>query len=132
MNREPVHITDTELAVLKVLWDAGPITARAVTEVLYPACTESDIGTVHSMLQRLERKQLVGRERKKRPHLFTALISRDEVAGQELDAMADRLTDGSLVPFLTHLVDTDRLSDDDIAEIRRLLRERSTRKGRKE
>jgi predicted transcriptional regulator len=132
VSREPVHITDTELAVLKVLWDSGSASAREVTEVLYPTCTESDIGTVHSMLQRLERKQLVDRERSRRPHLFTARISREEVAGQELSAMAERLTDGSLVPFLTHLVDTDRLSDDDVAEIERLLRRRHSHNRRKD
>jgi BlaI family transcriptional regulator, penicillinase repressor len=132
VNREPVHITDTELAVLKVLWDDGPVTAREVTAVLYPACSESDIGTVHSMLQRLERKQLVSRDRSRRPHQFSPLISREEVAGQELEAIAERLTDGSLVPFLTHLVDTDRLSEDDLSAVRRLLRQRSTRKGQRE
>ena len=132
MSREPVHITDTELAVLKVLWDSGSASARDVTEVLYPTCTDSDVGTVHSMLQRLERKRLIDRERSRRPHLFTALISRDEVAGQELSAMAQRLTDGSLVPFLTHLVDADRLSDDDVAEIERLLKRRSSQKRRKD
>ena len=132
MNRDPVRITDTELAVLKVLWDNGPVAAREVTEVLYPACTESDIGTVHSMLQRLERKQLVSRDRSRRPHQFTPLVSREEVAGQELDAIAERLTDGSLIPFLTHLVDTDRLSEDDLAQVRRLLRERTARRGPKE
>lgn len=132
MNREPVRITDTELAVLKVLWENGPVAAREVTAVLYPACTDSDIGTVHSMLQRLERKQLVSRDRSRRPHQFTPLVSREDVAGQELDAIAERLTGGSLIPFLTHLVDTDRLSEDDLAAVRRLLRQRSTRKGRKE
>ena len=118
MNREPVRITDTELAVLKVLWDDSPVAARDVTAVLYPACTESDIGTVHSMLQRLERKQLVSRDRARRPHQFSPLVSREEGAGQELDAIAERLTDGSLIPFLTHLVDTDRLSEDDLAAVR--------------
>ena len=132
MSREPVHITDTELAVLKVLWDAGSSSAREVTEVLYPTCTDSDVGTVHSMLQRLERKRLIDRERSRRPHLFSALVSRDEVAGQELSAMAQRLTDGSLVPFLTHLVDADRLSDDDVAEIERLLKRRHSQKRRKD
>ena len=114
-------IPDAELAVLKLLWERGPLAARAITVEVYPACTESDIGTVHSMLQRLEAKGMVRRDRARRPHVFAATVSREEVAGRQLEAIAQRLTDGSFVPFLTHLVEGRRLSDAELDEIRQLL-----------
>ena len=131
MKRKPQTITDAELAVLKTLWEQGPLTARVITETLYPQCTESDVGTVHSFLQRLERKKFVKRDRGCYPHLFTARVSRTDVAGQQLEAMADKLSDGSLAPFLMHMVQSKRLSDCDLTEIRRLLAKRSPRKGGK-
>ena len=51
---------------------AADLTARQIAEVLYPECTSSDIGTVHSMLKRLEQKKLVRRSRRTHPHRFSA------------------------------------------------------------
>jgi predicted transcriptional regulator len=117
------------MAVLKLLWDRGPSTARAVTQVLYPKCRESDLGTVHSMLQRLEAKKLVARDRSSHAHVFTAAASRTEVAGKQLEAMADKLADGSMAPFLIHLVEAGRLTEEEVESIRNLLEDHSTKKG---
>ena len=121
MSRNRQAITDTELAVLKALWDSGPLTVRAIAEMLYANCSESELGTVHSMLQRLERKNLVLRDRSAHAHVFVSAVNRSEVAGQALEAMSKKLADGSMAPFLTHLVQADRLKLEEIDEIRRML-----------
>ena len=121
--KKPQSITDTELAVLKLLWEQGPLAARAITEVIYPQCSASDVGTVHSMLQRLEAKKLVQRNRGSHPHIFSATVSRTDVAGQQLEQMAEKLADGSMVPFLAHLVQAGRLTQDELDELRALLDE---------
>ena len=118
------NITDAELAVLKVIWDEGTLTAKAITETLYPQCSESDFGTVHSFLQRLERKGLVMRNRSSFVHTFRAAVSRDEVAGKELEALAERLGDGSMAPLLMHLVQGKGLGKKEADEIRKLLKKR--------
>ena len=124
MAKKRRNITDAELAVLKVLWDEGTLTAKAITETLYPQCSESDFSTVHSFLQRLERKGLVKRDRSSFVHMFRAAVSWDEVAGKELEALADRLADGSMAPFLMHLVHGKRLGKKEANEIRKLLKKR--------
>ncbi|MHC4402846.1 MAG: BlaI/MecI/CopY family transcriptional regulator, partial [Planctomycetota bacterium] len=129
VRKQTQVVTDTEMAVLKLLWDRGPSTARAVTQVLYPKCRESDLGTVHSMLQRLEAKKLVARDRSSHAHVFTAAASRTEVAGKQLEAMADKLADGSMAPFLIHLVEAGRLTEEEVESIRNLLEDHSTKKG---
>ncbi len=121
MSRNRQFITDTELAVLKALWDSGPLTAKAIAEMLYGNCSESELGTVHSMLQRLERKKFILRDRSSHAHVFSSVVSRSEVAGQELQLMAKKLADGSMAPFLTHLVQADRLTEEEINEIRHML-----------
>ncbi|MBC8290182.1 MAG: BlaI/MecI/CopY family transcriptional regulator, partial [Planctomycetes bacterium] len=104
--------------------------AKDITARLYPSCTESDRGTVHSMLQRLEKKCCVTRDRSSRPHLFSTTVSQSDVAGSQLQDLASRITGGSLSAFLTHLVQADSLSDVELKEIRRLI-DRRIRKAKK-
>jgi predicted transcriptional regulator len=121
MSTNSQHVTDAELSVLKALWDGGPATARALAEAIYPRCSESEIGAVHSLLKRLERKRLVQRDRREHVHRFSAAVSREAVAGRELEAMARKLSEGSLAPLLTHLVENKRLTPAELDELRQLL-----------
>lgn len=129
--KKPQQITDTEMAVLKLLWDRGPLPVKLITEALYPKCTTSDVGTVHSMIQRLEAKKLVKRDRSGHPQIICATVDRSEVAGRQLEEMADKLADGSMVPFLTHLVQSQRLNQDELEELRSLLEHNSSKKKKK-
>src|SRR5688572_5716948 len=113
--------TDAELAILKVLWDGGPLTARAIREQLYPGGTPSDRATVQKLLLRLERKKLVARDRRSFAHLFRAAVTREELAGAQLEALASKLTDGSMVPFILHAVSSTQLKPEERSDIRRLL-----------
>jgi BlaI family transcriptional regulator, penicillinase repressor len=113
--------TDAELAILKLLWESEPLSARDMREQLYPQGTPSDHATVQKLLQRLEQKKLVTRDRKSFAHLFRATVTREELAGEQLEALASKLTDGSLVPFILHAVGAKALSVEERSEIRRLL-----------
>lgn len=115
------HATDAELAILKLLWEREPLTAREIREQLYPEGSPSDQATVQKLVQRLEQKKLVARDRRSFAHSFRATITREELAGNQLEALAEKLTDGSLVPFLLHAVSGKKLSADERNEIRRLL-----------
>jgi predicted transcriptional regulator len=117
------YATGAELAVLKVLWSRGALSARAVAEELYPGASASDIATVQKLISRLEHKGLVTRERKAPAHLFRVTVSQEEFAGEQLEAMAEKLSDGSLAPFVMHLVNSRGLSKREREEIRRLLRD---------
>lgn len=129
--KKPQPITDTEMAVLKLLWDRGPLPVKSITEALYPKCTTSDVGTVHSMIQRLEAKKLVKRDRNTHPQIVSATVNRTQVAGRQLEKMADKLADGSMVPFLTHLMQSNRLNQDELEELRTLLDQHSSKKKKK-
>jgi predicted transcriptional regulator len=113
--------TDAELAILKLLWETEPLSAREIRERLYPAGTPSDHATIQKLLQRLEQKKLIRRDRTSFAHLFGAKVTREELAGEQLEALASKLTDGSLVPFILHAVSSKPLTADERNEIRRLL-----------
>jgi predicted transcriptional regulator len=123
MSAAPAHVTDAELRVLKVLWDREPLSARDITKSLYPRNTNSEIGTVQTLVARLEAKGFVRRDRSEHVHRFSPAVSSADFAGRQLEAMVDKLTDGSLAPLLAHLVQSRALSDEERAELRRLLDE---------
>lgn len=115
------HATDAELAILKLLWEREPLTAREIRVQLYPEGSPSDQATIQKLIQRLEQKKLVARDRRSFAHSFRATITREELAGNQLEALAEKLTEGSLVPFLMHAVSAKKLTADERSEIRRLL-----------
>ena len=121
VTRKPQAVTDAELAVLKILWQRGPLTAKAITTALYPDGAASEFASVHSFLQRLEGKRLVHRDRSSFVHSFSATVSPADVAGQELDALAARLGERAIAPLIMQLVEQKRLSKKEAAEIRKLL-----------
>jgi predicted transcriptional regulator len=121
MSTKSRHATDAELAVLKLLWDEAPRSARGIAEVLYPGGAASDIATVQKLLSRLEDKALIVRERKPPAHEFRPALTQDEFAGEQLEAMADKLSDGSLTPFILHLVNARKLTERERQQIRKLI-----------
>ena len=116
-------ITDAELEVLKVLWLHQPLTSRELTEQLYNEVNRSSMGTVQKLIARVEEKNMVNRDRSSSVHRFSAAVTREEVAGMQLEEFAGKLTGGSLSPFVIHLVQAKRLSKKEKEQIRRLLEE---------
>src|SRR5438445_6703910 len=110
MARTPQDVTETELAILQVLWDQGPATIRQLTDELYPKGGTAHYATVQKLLERLEAKECVRRERRATAHVFAAEVGRNELIGRRLEEVAAKLCGGSLTPLLTHLVRTKKLS----------------------
>jgi predicted transcriptional regulator len=115
-------VTDAELAVLRALWEHGPATIRRLTDAVYPDGTSAHYATVQKLLERLEAKGHVAKDRRPWPHLYTALVDREELIGRQLRAVAEQLCGGSLTPLLTHLLDVERLSRKERQELRAFLR----------
>jgi len=116
-------IPEAELQVLKLLWVNEPLTAREISAEIYNEETSSSVGTVQKLLQRLEAKKCVRRDRSEHAHRFSPTLTQTEIAASQLDLLAERVSDGSLAPFVTGLVRGRRLSKREKAEIRRLLDE---------
>ncbi len=114
-------VSDAELAVLQLLWDAERLTVRQITEQLYPRQSDSDLATVQKLIHRLEQKQLVCRDRTHFVHFIFPQISRNQFASRRLAETAEKLTRGSLQPLIAYLVEAERLSPDELDEIRKLI-----------
>ena len=116
-------IAKAELAILDLLWEHGHLTAREIREQLYPNTQKPQHGTVQRLLQRLEKKGYLSRDRSHSIHFFAATLTRQDYAGLELESLADTLTAGSFTPLITHLVENKRISTDEIDKLRALLDE---------
>jgi predicted transcriptional regulator len=121
MGRTPQDVTEAELAVMQALWERGPATIRQLTDILYPQGGVAQYATVQKLLERLEGKGYVSRDRTAAVHVFAAAVGRDELIGRRLRAVAAQLCDGSLTSLLTHLVQTTRLSPRERQELRGLI-----------
>jgi len=115
------QLANAELAVMNLLWQTDQLTARKIREKLYPDATKAQHGTVQRLLQRLEDKGYVKRDRSLSVHLFSAAISRRAYAGGQLELLASKLTAGSFAPLITHLVEEKKISRDEIDRIRGIL-----------
>ena len=121
MARTPQDVTDAELAVLQALWDGGPATIRRLTDVLYPGGGPAQYGTVQKLLERLEGKGCVSRDRAPWPHVFTPAIDRSTLIGWRLRTMAEKLCGGSMAPLLLHLLRAEQFSPEERRELRSFL-----------
>jgi len=133
MGRTPREITDTELSLLNELWQRPSATVQELTEILYGNTPPALLATVRKLLDRLEAKGCVSRDRTKWPHHYTAIVKREELASNRLQAAADEFFDGDLAPLLTHLVRSQKLSAKDRENLRKLfdeMDEKGTGKGK--
>ena len=118
----PERISDAEHAVMEALWEKSPLTAAEVCERV---CDERgwSMPTVKTLLSRLVVKGAVATEPEGRRFLYRPLLERTTYVGGESRRLVDRLFGGRAAPLIAHLAETEVLSDEDIAEIERLLQE---------
>ena len=118
-------ITDAELGIMKLLWERRTMTAREIRERLYPSGTlsgtPSEHATVQKLLQRLEAKNLIERDRNGFAHLFRANVTQAEIVGEQLQALVQTMADGSMVPVISHLLKQQRLTPEERKQLRKIL-----------
>lgn len=119
--RRPV--SDAELEILKVLWELGEGTVRDVLAAAAAQQREWAYTTAQTLLNRLQEKGFVASEKRGRAFVFRPLLSRDELLGEGLDQLAERVCDGAALPLLLHLVQRGQFSADELDHFRRLLDE---------
>ena len=112
--------SNSELEVLNVLWSAGPATVRDVYERLE---RREEIGytTVLRVMQRMLKKGLVSRHSAGRKHVYAAGHRRQNLIGRVTRNFVDRVFLGSSSDLVLKALEHERLTAEEIDEIRRLL-----------
>jgi BlaI family penicillinase repressor len=84
------------------------------------------------VLQRLEDKGYVNRDRSLTVHLFSAKIDSCRYTRSQLESLAAKLTGGSLAPLITSLVQDKKLSPKELSRFRAVLDERQAKEDLKD
>ena len=109
--------TDSELAILRVLWSRGPSTVREVQENLDGA----GYTTALKLLQIMQEKGLVTRDESQRAHRYSAAVSEDQTQRRLLGDLVDKAFGGSPAKLVQKALSSERASQEEIDEIRRLI-----------
>ena len=120
--RQP-PISETEMEVMKVLWDHGPGTVREINARLHALGWRKAYTTVLTLLHRLQAKGYVGSDTKDVAHVFRAAVSRDRLLRRRLKDLAHQLGDGTATPLVLALVEGQRFKPEEIERLRRMLDE---------
>jgi predicted transcriptional regulator len=123
------RLSKLELRIMEVLWTRGPISIREIQEA-FPKKGRPAYSTIQTTVYRLEKKNSVQRLRKiGNAHIFEALISRNSAQRRFIDELLGFF--GGMQPVMEHLIDTGRLSLDDVREAEKTL-QRLAAKGQAE
>jgi predicted transcriptional regulator len=128
MSRPP--ISDTELEVLRVLWEHGPGTVRDLNAILLRQRRRWAYTTVLTLLHRLQAKGYVDSDKSELAHVFRAAVSREELIRQRLGLLVDELCDGTASPLVHALVAGNRFSAAEIEQFRKLVNELTERQSK--
>ena len=122
-------LTELQLAILGILWERGEATTLDVHEAL-----QSDralaVTTVATLLTRLEKKGVLSHRKDGRQHIYRPTVSRRDVRRSKVQELTETLFDGDAAALVSHLVDPETVSCDDLDRIRSLIREAEARLGR--
>jgi predicted transcriptional regulator len=128
MTRTPPRPTEAELEILRVLWERGPSTVRQVHEALATA-RETGYTTTLKLMQIMADKGLVTRDESSRTHIYAPRASQESTQRQLVSDLVARAFGGSAAELVLRALSSHTASDDELAEIRKIIDEE--REGRR-
>src|SRR5215470_10711316 len=115
-------LTKLELQIMEALWSRGALSIREIQEA-FSERGRPAYSTVQTTVYRLESKKAVKRVKKiSNAHIFEAAVSRDAARGRLIDDLLS-LFGGRTQPVMAHLVETGKLTLDDVKETEKLIRD---------
>jgi BlaI family penicillinase repressor len=122
MEKRP-RISEAEWKVMKVLWARSPMSANDVIETLRPTTTWKP-KTIKTLIDRLVRKKILGYRKAGRAYLYYPLVDEKETLKAETRSFLKRVYGGALKPLLATFLEDEKLSPEEIVELKRMLDER--------
>lgn len=118
------RLSQLEFRIMEVLWARGESSIREILEAL-PGKRRPAYTTIQTTVYRMETKGVVRRLKKVGNfHIFAAAISRDAAQRRLIDELL-AMFGGRSQPVMAHLIETGKLSLDDVQEAEQMLRKLS-------
>jgi BlaI family transcriptional regulator, penicillinase repressor len=115
--------TDTELSILRALWDLGPTTVRKVHEVLAKKQEDLAYTAVLRMMQTMAEKGMLLRDESERSHIYRPSQEREDTQRGLMDDILDRAFGGNALEMLSAALLGRKMNAKEQAEATRLLAE---------
>jgi predicted transcriptional regulator len=120
MGRPRPRPTDSELAILTILWERGPSTVRQVHEALADT-RDTGYTTTLKLMQIMADKGLVSRNESARTHVYAAMASEQQTQRQLVKDLVDRAFGGSAAALVLQALNAEGATPDELSEIRKLI-----------
>ena len=117
-----MKVSPAEMLVMECLWDRSPQTAEDLVSTLGPEHDWSE-ATIRTLVSRLIKKGLVVASTPDRRYAYSPVMSRAEYGAAESESLIDRMFAGELTPMVTHFTRRRPLSPDDLAALKRLVKD---------
>jgi BlaI family transcriptional regulator, penicillinase repressor len=114
-------LTATELLMMNVIWRLGPCSVTQVREALSEE-RELAYTSVSTIVRILEQKGFVSSEKAGRGHLYSPAVRKDDYQASSLRHLVSEVFEDTPSLLVQRLLDSDALSDEELARIRTLLR----------
>ena len=120
-------LTPLEMQIMETLWAQGQLSIREIQQA-FPESKRPAYTTVQTTVYRMEEKGAVRRAKKiSNAHIFEATVSKQAVSGRLIDELL-KLFGGRSQPVMAHLVESGKLTMDDIKATEKLIRDLADRK----
>jgi BlaI family transcriptional regulator, penicillinase repressor len=116
------RISETEWEIMKLVWSRSPVSASEIIAALQQADASWHPRTAKAFLNRLVKKKALGFSKEGRAYVYRPLIRREDCVDAASESFLERVFGGSLMPMLGHFIAREKLSPDEIRELRRLLK----------
>ena len=113
--------TDSELAILRVLWQRGPSTVKEVQQVL-ESNKRTGYTTVLKFLQIMVEKGLASRDESSFAHVYKARIPQEQTQRTLVADLMERAFEGSTSRLVLQALATKKATPEELAEIRKILK----------
>lgn len=123
MAKRPPTIPDSELDVIKVLWDRGQGTVREILETLKAAGRLWSYATVATLLDRLETKGMVTSDRSDLAFIYKPAVTEQEIRQKRVGSLVEKLYQGEPGLLVLHLLKSHPLDPKQASQVRALLEE---------
>src|SRR3954470_13835885 len=124
MRPKSPTLTAHELEMMKIIWQHdAPVTVREVYETMRERRAIA-YTTVMTGMKTLEQKGYLKAAQQDRAYVYRPAKPKQQVIKAMVREFVDRVFNGSARPLVTHLVEDDRLSEDDLQEIARMMGKR--------
>jgi BlaI family transcriptional regulator, penicillinase repressor len=122
-------LTPLEIRIMEVLWALGRCSVREIQEA-FPESGRPAYTTVQTMVYRLERKKALRRAKKiSNANIFEPILTRDAARGRFIDELLG-MFGWRMQPLMAHLIETGKLTLQDVKEAEEVLRKLGKKKER--